>query len=152
MPNTVSIHPAAGNPLATAAGVSVLRRLRDEAVYDELERRAVGVLRLVAPALPRAPTAFGWALCALELHFSPPRELAIFADPADEIARTALEPWQPNAVVAFGPADGVPLLEGKHRVDAKPTVYVCENFACRAPVTDPAALRDQLTAAASAPR
>ena len=28
-----------GNPLATAAGVSVLRRLRDTAVYDELERR-----------------------------------------------------------------------------------------------------------------
>jgi glutamate-1-semialdehyde 2,1-aminomutase len=31
----------AGNPLATAAGLSVLRRLRDPAVYDELERRAV---------------------------------------------------------------------------------------------------------------
>jgi glutamate-1-semialdehyde 2,1-aminomutase len=29
-----------GNPLATAAGLSVLRRLRDPAVYDELERRA----------------------------------------------------------------------------------------------------------------
>jgi glutamate-1-semialdehyde 2,1-aminomutase len=29
----------AGNPLATAAGLSVLRRLRDEAVYDDLERR-----------------------------------------------------------------------------------------------------------------
>ena len=28
-----------GNPLATAAGLSVLRRLRDEAVYDELERK-----------------------------------------------------------------------------------------------------------------
>jgi glutamate-1-semialdehyde 2,1-aminomutase len=28
-----------GNPLATAAGVSVLRRLRDPAVYEELERR-----------------------------------------------------------------------------------------------------------------
>jgi glutamate-1-semialdehyde 2,1-aminomutase len=27
-----------GNPLATAAGLSVLRRLRDPAVYDELER------------------------------------------------------------------------------------------------------------------
>ncbi len=27
-----------GNPLATAAGLSVLRRLRDESVYDELER------------------------------------------------------------------------------------------------------------------
>jgi len=29
-----------GNPLATAAGLSVLRRLRDESVYDDLERRA----------------------------------------------------------------------------------------------------------------
>jgi glutamate-1-semialdehyde 2,1-aminomutase len=28
-----------GNPLATAAGVSVLRRLRDPALYEELERR-----------------------------------------------------------------------------------------------------------------
>ncbi|MDQ4018583.1 MAG: glutamate-1-semialdehyde 2,1-aminomutase [Actinomycetota bacterium] len=28
-----------GNPLATAAGASVLRRLRDRAVYEELERR-----------------------------------------------------------------------------------------------------------------
>ena len=28
-----------GNPLATAAGLSVLRRLRDPDVYDELERR-----------------------------------------------------------------------------------------------------------------
>jgi glutamate-1-semialdehyde 2,1-aminomutase len=28
-----------GNPLATAAGLSVLRRLKDTAVYDELERR-----------------------------------------------------------------------------------------------------------------
>jgi glutamate-1-semialdehyde 2,1-aminomutase len=29
-----------GNPLATAAGLSVLRRLRDPEVYDELERRS----------------------------------------------------------------------------------------------------------------
>jgi glutamate-1-semialdehyde 2,1-aminomutase len=29
-----------GNPLATAAGVSVLRRLRDPGVYEELERRS----------------------------------------------------------------------------------------------------------------
>jgi glutamate-1-semialdehyde 2,1-aminomutase len=28
-----------GNPLATAAGISVLRRLRDESLYDELERK-----------------------------------------------------------------------------------------------------------------
>ncbi len=32
-----------GNPLATAAGISVLRRLRDPAVYDDLERRSAQV-------------------------------------------------------------------------------------------------------------
>ncbi len=38
-----------GNPLATAAGVSVLRRLRDPAVYDELERRSARLADGLAP-------------------------------------------------------------------------------------------------------
>ena len=107
---------------------------------DELERRAVGVLRLVRDVVSRAPSAFGWALCALDLYLSPPRELAIVGGPGSDVARAALRGFDPNAVVAFGPADGVPLLEGKTLVDGKPAVYVCERFACRAPVTDPAAL------------
>jgi uncharacterized protein YyaL (SSP411 family) len=102
---------------------------------DELERRAVGVFRLVHPLLGRAPQAFGWALTALDLHFSPPRELALLAAPNDELARDVLTRWDPNAVVAFGPGEDVPLLAGKRRVDGKPTLYECERFACRAPVT-----------------
>ena len=45
-----------GNPLATAAGLSVLRRLRDPAVYEELERRAArarGGARAVRPRAAR---------------------------------------------------------------------------------------------------
>jgi uncharacterized protein YyaL (SSP411 family) len=107
---------------------------------DELERRAVGVLRLVRDVIPRAPSAFGWALCALDLHLSTPRELAIVGGPNTEVARAALRGLDPNAVVAFGPADDVPLLAGKTLVERQPAVYVCERFACRAPVTDPALL------------
>ena len=50
----------------------------------ELERQAVGVFRFVAPLLPRAPSAFGHALNALDLHFSPPREIAIVWTPDSE--------------------------------------------------------------------
>jgi glutamate-1-semialdehyde 2,1-aminomutase len=38
-----------GNPLATAAGLSVLRRLRDPAVYEELERRSARLEAGLAP-------------------------------------------------------------------------------------------------------
>jgi uncharacterized protein len=102
---------------------------------DELERRAVGVLRLVRGAIPRAPSAFGWALCALDLHLAPPQELAIIGSPSDAVARRALAELDPNAVVAFGPDDEIPLLAGKGTVGGKPAVYVCERFACQAPIT-----------------
>jgi glutamate-1-semialdehyde 2,1-aminomutase len=39
----------AGNPLATAAGLSVLRRLRQESIYDELERGAALLEAGLAP-------------------------------------------------------------------------------------------------------
>ncbi len=106
---------------------------------DELERAAVGALRVVRDLLPRAPQAFGWALCALDLHLSPPREVAIVGGAKSEVARAALRAFDPHAVVAFGPAHDVPLLEGKALVEGLPAVYVCERFACRAPETDPAA-------------
>jgi len=123
----------------TPSGNSMLAYvlLRLARIYgdDELEQRAVGVFRLVHGALTRAPSAFGHALTALELHFSPPRELAIVGPVDSPVARAALERFQPDTVVAVGPADDVPLLAGKDLVDGKPAVYVCENFACQAPVT-----------------
>jgi uncharacterized protein len=103
---------------------------------EEPARAAAGVFRLLAPMLARAPSAFGWTLAALDLYLSPPRELALLAEPHDELARAALAGWDPHAVVAFGPDDAVPLLAGKTRVDGRPTLYACERFACRAPVTD----------------
>jgi uncharacterized protein len=118
----------------------VLLRLARIFGDDELERHAVSVLRLLRPALERAPSAFGWGLVALDLHLSPPRELAIVGPIESEVARAALGPWQPRTVVAVGPAEDVPLLAGKDLVGGEPAIYVCERFACRAPVTDPALL------------
>jgi uncharacterized protein YyaL (SSP411 family) len=130
------------NPTPAGSSMLAFVLLRLARIWgdDELERQAVGALRLVRDLLPRAPSAFGWALCALDLHLSPPRELAIVGGPDSEVARAALRGFDPNAVVAFGPAEDVPLLEGKTLVAGEPAVYECERFACRAPVTDASAL------------
>jgi uncharacterized protein YyaL (SSP411 family) len=133
---SVEDHPT---PSGNSMLAYVLLRLARIYGDDEFERHAVGVLRLVVNGLRRVPSAFAWALCALDLHLAPPREIAVVGSPDDDVARAVLAPWQPNAVVAFGPADGVPLLAGKRHVDGKPAVYVCERFACAAPVTEAAA-------------
>jgi uncharacterized protein len=126
------------NPTPSGNSMLAFALLRLARIWgdDELERRAAGVLRLVRDVIPRAPSAFGWALCALDLYLAPPRELAIIGSPEDAVAQRALAQYDPNAVVAFGPDDEIPLLAGKTRVDGKPALYVCERFACQAPVTD----------------
>jgi len=134
--------PLDDHPLPSGNSMLAHVLLRLARIYgdEELERRAVAVFRLLRPALERAPSAFGWSLCALGLWFSPPRELAIVGDLDAEVARAALQEWAPDTVVAVGPAEGVPLLAGKTRVGGQTAVYVCQRFVCRAPVTDAAAL------------
>src|SRR5438045_523663 len=133
----------------TPSGNSMLAYvlLRLARIYgdDELERRAAGALRLLGPSLGTSSSELAFALCALDLYLATPKEIAIVGPPDSEVARAALEPFEPNAVVAFGPAGGVPLLEGKELVDGKPAVYVCERFACQRPATRPDELGSLVT-------
>jgi uncharacterized protein YyaL (SSP411 family) len=126
-------HPS---PSGNAMLAYVLLRLARIWGDDELERRAVSVLRLVRDALPKAPTAFGWLLVALDQYLAPHRELAIIGGPGDEVARVAIARASLTDVVAFGPADDIPLLAGRGRVDGLPTLYACRDFACDLPVTE----------------
>jgi uncharacterized protein len=135
-------HPT---PSGNSMMAYVLLRLGRLYGLDEFEKAAVEIFRLARPVLERAPAALGQLLCALEMHFSPPREVAVVG-PSDELRRAALDGFQPNTVYAFSeePTDSVPLLAGKDLVEGKPAAYVCERFACRAPVTTPEALRAAL--------
>src|SRR5437899_4704181 len=60
-----------GNPLATAAGLVVLRRLRDSSVYDELERRGA---RLEAGLAPHGRVQRVGAMATLFMTDAPVRD------------------------------------------------------------------------------
>ena len=120
--------------------------------------RAERWISTMAPVLGEHPTAFAFLLEALERVLHPPLEVAVVGDAGDpgrealvaELRRRLL----PGAVrVTAAPGDGAdltPLLADRPTVDGHATAYVCERFACRAPVTDPGALRGQLDAALAA--
>jgi uncharacterized protein len=138
-------HPTPSGNSMMAFDLLRLARIYGDA---ELERHAVGVFRLGRPLIERAPSAVGHMLCALDLHFSSPREVAVIGD--GDLRRSALEGFRPNTVYAFAadsddPAlERVPLLHGKAFVDGRAAAYVCESFACRAPVTSVEDLRAEL--------
>jgi uncharacterized protein len=141
-------------PSGSSVAAEVLLRLSHLTGSPAYEEAALGSLRLVQQAAARAPTAFGHALCAMELAVSRVREVAIVGRLASPDTRAMLDQvwrrFQPNRVLALADPDDpaaaaeVPLLAGREAVDGKATAYVCEHFACRLPVTDPGALAAQL--------
>jgi uncharacterized protein YyaL (SSP411 family) len=124
---------------AAAFGLLRLARLSGQAAY---ERQAVGVLRLLFPLATRHPLAFTHLLRAADFYLAPVREVAIVgsAGEADELVAVVRERFRPHLVLAGG-ENGVPLLDGRVPVDGRAAAYVCEHFACQAPVTSPDALR-----------
>jgi hypothetical protein len=145
------------NPAPSGNSLLASNLLRLGRIYGDhdWEERASGAVQLVRAALGRAPQAFGRLLGVLDALLAPPRELAVVG-PVDD-ARTAalrgvldgLLDLRSVVVVADPTAPafaGVPLLTGKGLVDDGPAAYVCERFACRRPVTEPAELRALLGA------
>ena len=127
-----------------ALGLLRLARLTGEASY---EQRARGVIALLHPLAARHPLAFAHLLRALDLLLADDvREVAIVGTgpAADALVRTVREAFRPHVVLAGGSGeeDGtVPLLAGRTTgPDDRPAAYVCERFACQAPVTEPDAL------------
>ena len=135
-------------PSGNSLFAHVLIRLARIYAEPQLEVQAAGAMRLAVDGMRRAPHGFGQMLAALDLHLSDPREVAVVgraADPATAaLADAARAGFHPTVVYAFGDGDdpaGIPLLEGRHAVGGAPAAYICERFACRAPLTDPAAVR-----------
>ncbi|MEV6052262.1 thioredoxin domain-containing protein [Streptomyces sp. NPDC052107] len=113
--------------------------------------RALGIVKTLGPRVPRF---IGWGLAVAEALLDGPKEVAVVGPGpglADEktaaLHRTALLGTAPGAVVAVGTAesDEFPLLADRPLRQGEPTAYVCRNFTCDAPTTDPERLRASLS-------
>jgi len=138
-----------GNSIATMC----LLRLGLLTAKDDYRRRATAVLRLIADQIRRYPSAFGFALSALDFFLGTPLEVVIVGSPGprlDELLRTVWVTYMPNRVIATCQKDHqtastvVPLFVGRDTLSTEPTAFVCQASACQQPVNFPADLLGQL--------
>jgi len=141
-------------PSGNSAAAEVLLRLALIFDHAEYRARAETVLGGLAPFLARYPTGFGRYLAAAEFALSTPKEIALVGEPhapdTQALRAAIFGPFRPNKVVVLRrpdenpPAIPSPLLEQRAQIGGAATAYVCENYACKLPVTEAAALAAQL--------
>jgi uncharacterized protein len=139
----VGDHPIPSGNSSAAMGLLRLAALTGERRY---EAAAEGVFALFAEPGVKHPDAFAHLLRALDFHLSQTKEIALVGDDLGELVTVVRERYRAHTVLAGGPegTDQPPLLHGRTTVDGQAAAYVCENFSCLLPVTDPTELNRQL--------
>ncbi len=146
-----SAEPAA----SSIAALNLLRlaQIRNDAGSYE---RAEKTIDAFAPQIGHFASAMPQMLVALDLSLSEPRQIVIAGQHDSPETRSLVSEvhrhFVPNKVLLL--ADGgegqlyleekLEALRGMKPVKGKPAAYICENFTCKAPVTDPAKLAELL--------
>ena len=142
-------------PCGSSVAVDVLLHLSILTGDSEYASKASTALRSMHRYLAQAPQGMGHWLTALDFYLSTPKEIVIVGqgnDPATQaLVDVAFGRYLPNKVIVGAdhncstpnPVE-IPLLEDRGTTNGLATAYVCENYVCRLPVTDPEALAGQL--------
>ena len=142
-------------PSGNSVAVEVLLKLAILRDNPEWKETAAKVLRSLAPVMEQHPYSFARLLCALDFYLSTPKEIVLIGEMQEETVQEFLaaiyEKYLPNKILALGGHSDayekiVPLFAGKTLIEGEAAAYICENYACRQPVTTADALREQLHA------
>lgn len=141
-------------PSGSSVAVFALLRLAKIMDNEEYREKAARLLKLYLPFMARVPDQFSNFLCGIDFYLARDTEIVCVCPDKQTAEQTvfALEShYFPNKVVLFVEPHSKlksPLVEGRGTIDGKATVYVCQNYACDAPITDSAQLNDKLKAMA----
>ncbi|HET8774281.1 MAG TPA: thioredoxin domain-containing protein [Thermoanaerobaculia bacterium] len=118
-----------------------LSRITANEVY---EQQAAELLRAASDEVSLAPSASTHLLSALDFSLGPSFEIVLSGDDVAAMRRAVFAPFVPSKVVVHRPSGSSPITriapytEEQRAIGEKATAYVCRNYACKLPVTDPA--------------
>jgi|CXWL01.1.fsa_nt_gi uncharacterized protein YyaL (SSP411 family)/aryl-alcohol dehydrogenase-like predicted oxidoreductase len=146
-------------PSSNAVAASALARLSFHFDREDLRQAATNAIRAYGAQIARYPRAFAKSLCVVDLLLHGPVECALVGTPGlpdFEALKAALNrAYLPNHIIAHldpaevpGPATltTLPLLVGKDLIGGQAALYLCQNFSCEAPITDPTQVEMALSA------
>jgi uncharacterized protein YyaL (SSP411 family) len=134
-------------PSGNSVALLNLLRLARLTGDGEMERLAEELVRAFAGEIEESPAGHTMMLTALDFYYGPTKELVIVGSPEDGDVRLMIEEarrgFRPNLVVLLRPPGvaGEEIVQlapftGPMKMEGgRPTAYLCENFACREPIT-----------------
>jgi hypothetical protein len=143
-------------PAASSVATLNLLRLAQFSNEKSMAERARKTVDAFATTLSHFPSAMPLMLVALDYASSKPRQIVIAgnkdAPETKALLREVNRHFLPNTILVLADGtDGQKYLGEKNEairamspIDGKPAAYVCENFTCKAPVTDPKQLAELL--------
>ncbi|HSU38393.1 MAG TPA: hypothetical protein VLJ38_02465, partial [Polyangiaceae bacterium] len=140
-------------PAANAVAARVLARLGRHFDRTDLSERARAAIEAYGELVRRSPRAFATSLGVMDFLATGPVELALIGEPGgperDALEAALAQHYLPARIIAHAPArqaepSAPPLLRDKELVGGRAALYVCRNYACAAPVTDPERVADAL--------
>lgn len=144
--------PDGAIPSGNAVAAAALARLSFHFDREDFREAATLAIRAYGRQTARYPRAFAKSLAVADLLLAGPVELALIGTPGkpdyEALYAAVNRPYLPNRIVAHhnpsGPSTSHPLLSGKTLVQGRAALYVCRNFACQTPITDPQAVATAL--------
>jgi uncharacterized protein len=140
-------------PSGGAVAAMALLRLSKLTGNSDYANKAEASMRALIPHMEQAPSAVTSWLSAVDFMRSNSQEVVLIGSADDSVIidmkRELRGSFSPNTVYAGATREtsgdiASPLLEGREQINGKATAYVCENYACKLPVTSVAELVEQL--------